>query len=153
MGVELVTSVTRFGEISPSGQHFKSLRQLFTYYLAKCWTLFGHFQCYWAHFHHDNWENIDKNVNIWSHWTLTYLSKFASCLRGPCRNRSLHIRSGHCLNKLHCFVQRTFEKGKRTNKRQFKMVTFKFSFLILSFLCFGGIQSEEECYTNRDQYY
>ena len=51
-------------EISPSEQHFKSLGQLFESLLIiwKCWTLFGHFHCFWAHFHCDKWGKIEKII-------------------------------------------------------------------------------------------
>ena len=57
-------SVTRFGEISPSGQHFYSLGNclivnlLFGKILNPIWT----FKCYWAHFHCDKWVNIEKII-------------------------------------------------------------------------------------------
>ena len=60
-----LTSVIRFGEISPLGQNFKRLWQMLKGPLI-IWQHFEHTLpnslCYWVNFQCCNWPNIEKLI-------------------------------------------------------------------------------------------
>ena len=70
------SSVTRFSEISPSEQHFKSLRQLLRVYLffGKMLNSIWTFSMLLGAFSLRQMGKYGKNTDIWSHCTLGSLA-------------------------------------------------------------------------------
>ena len=61
-----VNSVTRFGEISPFGQNFKSIWPIFMS-LQNFEPTLKHLLLYWANFHCCKWPKIEKLVQRSGH--------------------------------------------------------------------------------------